>query len=174
MTKEGLIKDFHLNHQELIQFAKSLSDDNFMFVPNGKWTAGQQLDHVYLCLHPISQALASKEFILHKFGKIDRPAWSYDLTITKYRSALENGGKAPERFVPRPVELNARETLMMSLDELLHMICNQLTQYSDEELQALVLPHPLLDKLTIYEMISLMSYHATHHHHQAKLNLQIK
>ncbi|HXB42348.1 MAG TPA: hypothetical protein VNZ49_17550 [Bacteroidia bacterium] len=84
MTKKELIEKFYQNHKELSDYINSLPADKFIHGQNGKWTPGQQLSHIYLCLKPISQALTSKEFIEKKFGKISRSTMDYDAVINLY------------------------------------------------------------------------------------------
>lgn len=172
MTKQELITKFRQNHQELIDYVTALTEGQFSYSRNEKWTPGQQLSHVYLCLKPIAQALASKDFILQRFGKIDRPSLSYDAVIENYKMALAKGGKAPERFVPEKFDPDHKAELSAQLVALLQTIEQLLDHYTDEELDHLVLPHPLLGNLTIREMFYLMTYHATHHLRQTELNLK--
>lgn len=171
MTKQELIDSFYKNHLELLDYIVTLTDEAFSFSANGKWTAGQQLSHVYLCLQPISQALGSKEYILQKFGKLDRETMDYEKVILLYTSALENGGKAPERFVPELVNASDRIQLRNDFNELLLKLNTQLGEYSEDELNTLILPHPLLGNLCISELMYLMTYHATHHLMLTKKNL---
>lgn len=171
MTKQQLIENFDHNHKELIAFIDALTDQEFAYSYKGKWTAGQQLDHVYLCLKPINQALSSKDFILQKFGKINRPVSDYDQVIEHYKAALAKGGKAPDQFVPQQFNADGRRELSAQFIEILQRIREQLGSYTDEELDSLVLPHPLLGLLTIRELFYLMTYHATHHLKQTELNL---
>lgn len=171
MTKQNLIQAFYNNHKNLIDYINSLPDDKFMHSHNNKWTAGQQLVHMYLCLKPICQALASKEFIIQKFGRIDRIIMEYDEVIKVYKTALDKGGKSPDRFVPETTSLESREKVSEDLTELIKKILQQLESYTEEELDSLVLPHPLLGNLTIRELFYLMTYHATHHHRQTERNL---
>ena len=147
----------------------SLTEGQFLFSHNEKWTAGQQFSHIYLTLIPFPKILPSKEFILEKFGKINRPTWNYDTVIEKY---LTTTLKAPEQYLPEKVAVEEKETISKNLQNSLKNISKLLDQYSDEELDTFVLPHPLLGNLTIREMFYLMSYHATHHLKQTKLNLE--
>jgi hypothetical protein len=171
MTKQELIEKFYQNHKELSDYVDSLPDDKFTHLQNEKWTAGQQLSHVYLCLKPISQALTSKEFIENKFGRISRPTMDYNDVINIYNRTLKNGGKAPDKFVPQRVDMSDKAKLVQDLSELLTTIKNQISIYSDNDLDTLVLPHPLLGSLTINEMFYLMTQHATHHLRQTEINL---
>lgn len=173
MTTQQLTEKFYQNHKDFATYISSLSDKEFNYAPNGKWTAGQQLAHVYLCLLPISQALHSKDFIFQKFGQIDRPTLSYDHVIENYRKGLEAGGKAPGQFLPQDVGLQEREELLDKLETILSTINQQLSNYSEQELDTLVLPHPFLGKLTIREFFFLMTYHATHHLQQTQQNSKL-
>ena len=171
MTKKELIDKSYQNHKELSDYIESLPDDKFIHCQNGKWTPGQQLSHVYLCLKPISQALTSKEFIEKKFGKILRSTMDFDAVINLFYTTLKDGGKAPDKFVPQHIDSNEKAKLVKDLSEILVTIQNQLNNYSDNELDTLVLPHPLLGNLTINEMFYIMTQHATHHLKQTESNL---
>jgi hypothetical protein len=174
MTSPELVKQFYDNHKELVDYINSLNDEEYMYSKDGKWTAGQQLDHIRLCLMPIAQALSSKEFIEQKFGRVDRPTLNYEEVIRKYKAALSSGGKAPERFVPAEVSLSNREELSDEVFDMLDTIVPHLKNYSEDELNTLVLPHPLLGSLSIKELFFLMTYHATHHLRQLDLVLEVQ
>lgn len=169
MTKEELIKTFYNNHQEMIDYVNSLTDEQFTFSYNGKWTAGQQFSHVYMTLLPFPKILPSKDFILQKFGKINRPTWSSDTVIENY---FKTSRQAPQQFLPEQVDPEQRTTITDDLQTVLLTIKKLLDQYTEGELDTLVLPHPLLGNLTIREMFYLMAYHATHHLRQTEKNLE--
>ncbi|MBX2932023.1 MAG: DinB family protein [Chitinophagaceae bacterium] len=169
MTKQELIKAFYDNHKEMSDYINSLTDEQFVFSHNDKWTAGQQFSHVYLALLPFPKILPSKEFIVQKFGKIDRPIWSSDTVIENY---FKTSRQAPQQFLPEQVSSEQKATITADLQKITLTIHQLLDQYTDEELDTLVIPHPLLGKLTIREMFYLMAYHATHHLNQTKENLK--
>ncbi|WP_447636225.1 DinB family protein [Flavobacterium microcysteis] len=171
MNTSELITLFRNNHLELADYVNALPEDQFLHSKNGKWTAGQQLSHVYLCLLPISKALPSKEFLIQKFGKIERPLWDYDTVLANYKEALAKGGKAPEKFLPEAVQPEAKAELTAELRQILDSIQQQLADYTEEELDTIVMPHPLLGIMTVREMFFLMAYHAIHHLRQTEQNL---
>lgn len=172
MNTQALLNDFLQRHHDFAAFISSLDDDRFTWQPPGKWTAGQQLAHLVLCLEPISRALASKDFIREKFGTTGRAPASCAAIRQRYNEALANGGQAPDRFVPGAVALHERRPKLDQLETLLNDITAQMGNYTEEELDTLALPHPLLQLLSIREMICLMAGHATHHEDQARRNLQ--
>lgn len=160
MTKQELIKTFYDNHLEVVDYINTLTDDQFTSSHNGKWTAGQQYNHIYLTILPFTRALASKDFILQKFGKINRPTWDYDTVIENY---FKTSRQAPQQYLPEETGAEQRTKITAGINETLEVIQQHLEQFTEEELDTLILPHPLLGSLTIREMFYLMGYHAIHH-----------
>lgn len=172
MTKPILLDQFEQAHRELIEYLQTLSDAAYLYSYEEKWTAGQQLAHIILCLQVTSKALLPPAVIEEKFGKIDRPEMTFEELIRYYLSGLQAGGKAPERFLPGATGIDQREQLNTELINLLATIRQQLMIYSEAELSSLSLPHPFLGKLTIRELFYLMTYHAGHHQRQIIAHLQ--
>lgn len=172
MKASQMIRALTDNHLTAAAFITGLPDDVFITERNGKWSPGQQLQHLILCLRPISQALTSAAFIEEKFGTIDRPPMDYDQVLKTYQSGLKNGGKAPERFLPGQVSAGRRDELKTELDSLLTTMATQLQGYDEQQLDRLALPHPFLGKLSIRELMYLMSYHPLHHLAQIHHNLE--
>jgi len=153
----------------MIDYIHTLTDEQFLYSYKGKWTAGQQFQHVSLTITPFLKALFSKESIIEKFGKINRPTWDYDTVIENY---FKTSRQAPQPFLPEPVSVEQKEEIAAGIRKDLLSIQQLLEQYTDDELDTFVLPHPLLGKLTIREMFYLMGYHATHHLRQTVQHLE--
>ncbi|MBC7848848.1 MAG: DinB family protein [Chitinophagaceae bacterium] len=166
--KKELVPNFLLTHQEIIEYVDALDETQFMRSEGGKWTAGQQICHLFLCLQTISNALVSKQSIVHKFGTLERSLMNYDQVVAIYKEGLANGGKAQDRFLPPPVSVDERFLVRNSVRGMLQLLQLQLQNFSDEELDTIVLPHPFLGRLSIRELIYLMTFHATHHLEQIR------
>ena len=171
MHRQQLISQLQQNHQQFIAYINSLSDAQFMQTTNGKWTPGQQLEHILTSVKTLAQIVSNKTFIETRFGKIDREVWSYDETVSNYQTGLANGGKAPAKFLPPAIELNQKQELADSILHFENQLLQSLGSYTDEELNTLVLPHPFLGKLTINEMLYVITYHVLHHLEKTKENL---
>lgn len=144
-----------------------------MLSRNEKWTAGQQLDHIRLSVKPVNQALAMPKLGLKAmFGKANRPSKSYDELVTKYKLKLQEGGVATSRFIPTEVTIEQREKLIKSVNDVVGKLCKQLLDYSEKNLDELILPHPLLGKLTLREMMYFTIYHVVHHYAATEKNLK--
>jgi DinB superfamily len=166
--KKQIIDAFIHNHQEAADYIKALTDAEFLFSYENKWTAGQQLKHIYLTLLPFTKALASKEYLKDKFGVLDRETWNLESIMEKY---LSSSRKAPEQYLPEAVTKDQKSGIIKDLNEVIMLIAQLLNQFSEDEFNSVCMPHPLLGKLSLSEMFSLMGYHPIHHLKQVKANL---
>lgn len=161
------------SHTQFVATIRNVSDDDFTKSINQKWTAGQQLEHIIKSVAPVNQAFALPGFLLKiLFGKANRPSRSYAQLVEKYQGKLSAGGYAPGRFAPAAVDLEQRELYLNKLEKLARSLSNRLQGFSEDQLEKLVLPHPLLGKLTLREMIYFTIYHAGHHENQVVDNLK--
>lgn len=164
MTKQEIIRHLTKNHTDFTTFIEQLDDKQFMFAPKDKWTAGQQLEHIYRSVSPVLMAFRLPRFVPSLlFGKANRVSRDYDALVQKYHSKLGSGGKASGRFVPKPVQLNQRANLKRDILRTVEKLGKEVEQCSEEQLDKYILPHPLLGKLTFREMLYFTIYHVEHH-----------
>lgn len=151
-----------------------LPDSDFIKSANNKWTAGQQLDHTIKAVRPVKLAFLLPVFLLRlTFGKPNRASRTYNGLIEKYHAKLEAGGKASAPFIPKPVAIRDREKLAKQLQGLTDSLINRVNSYSETQLDSYILPHPLLGKLTLREMLYFTIYHVGHHEKQVVENLKV-
>ena len=164
MIKEALKIKIQENYKTFLDFISNLSDDLFVKSKVEKWTAGQQLEHIYLSVKPVRQALSLPKFLLIiLWGKANRKSRNYDELVIKYLGKLSNGGKAPTRFIPDEVHLEKRPKLKELFSKEISRLNRKIDNFSESELDKFVLPHPLLGKLTFREMLYFTIYHVEHH-----------
>ena len=167
MNLPTLQQHLQANYQSFTNFIGKISDENFVKSTNGKWTPGQHLEHIYLSIKPLRLALSLPKFMLKLiWGKANRKSKTYEELVAKYQHKLAQGGRATARFVPKAVSLNQRETLLKSVLLEIASINKKLTKFTEDELDLYILPHPLLGKLTLREMMYFTIYHAEHHQKQ--------
>jgi hypothetical protein len=163
------------NHQVFLDFIQSLSDEKFIHHKENKWTAGQQLVHIYMSVKPLNTALSLPKFSLGLlFGKANRPSKTYDELVNRYHAKLENGGVATARFSPKEVPIKEREKWLKLVANKAKKINDKLDGFSEKNLDSLILPHPLLGKLTLREMMYFTIYHVEHHLAMTVKNLEQK
>lgn len=164
MKKNEIINLLEANHQHFVERINQLSEVDFMYAPSGKWTAGQQLEHIYKSVSPLILAFTVPKFVLKwKFGKANRSSKSYNDLVEKYSLKLIGGGKAPAEFIPKFVEWNEKNALVNKLNKAIGKIIARLKHISEEDLDVYILPHPLLGKVTLREMLFFTIHHVEHH-----------
>lgn len=165
MTKAQIKDKLWINHTAFYTFILSLTDNDFLFSPQYKWTAGQQLDHIHRSVSPLVTGLSLPKLILKMiFGKSNRPSKEYDAVIKKYHLKIEAGGKASGRFIPPEINPGQKYHLKNKLISALKKLNSRIDKFTEEELDEFILPHPLLGKITIREMLYFTIYHVEHHH----------
>ncbi len=168
MNKSEIKQTLAHYHADFIQLIVSLPLQQADLSPDGKWSPIQLLEHIIKSVSPVVLAFALPGFLLKLiFGKANRPSKSYDALVEKYNSKLSAGGKAPPGFVPEKSPGKQRE-LGQKLRKKIDSLCGRMDSFSEEELDFLILPHPLLGKLTLREMLYFTIHHVQHHQKQVK------
>lgn len=128
----------------------------------GKWSPAQQAEHLVKSVRPVTLAFGLPKFLLALiFGKANRPSRSYEELVARYQAKLAAGGTASRPFVPGiPANLNR---VYGRLARTVDALNRRIERFSEHELDALILPHPLLGKITLREMLYFTAYHAEHH-----------
>lgn len=173
MDKAAIIADLNKKYTAFCDFVAGLSEADFVFSRNGeKWSAGQQIDHLCRSVKPLNKGLGAPEFALKAmFGKSDHPSLSYDKLVARYRAELAAGGTATGPFRPEVIPFSRKDELVNTLRELVSKLCSKIEKFDESKLDVIVLPHPLLGKLTLREMFYFTIYHAEHHLQHTKQNL---
>lgn len=173
MDKATIITKLDRNYSGFADFVGPMPEADFVFSLNGeKWSAGQQADHLCRSLAPLNKGLKAPEFVLKTmFGKSDHPSATYDELVARYREALSAGGSAPEPFRPDAIAFEEKDRIVEELRQQVETLCRNIEKFDEEKLDLLVLPHPLLGKLTLREMFYFTIYHAEHHHRHTEQNL---
>ena len=170
MKKNELQEVLVKNHTEFTEFIRGLSDVVARNSLPGKWTAVQQLDHIVKSVAPVRTAFVLPKFLFPLiFGRANRPSRSYDELVTKYKEKLQAGGKSTARFLPDST--CDRFAIIQALENRVNSLSSRIERFSESELDEFILPHPLLGKLTLREMLYFTIYHVEHHHLQVNLNM---
>jgi len=175
MNKQEITKKLIENHTAFADMIIGLNDTDFMFSFNNKWTAGQQLDHIYRSVAPVKMAFTLPKFIPGLlFGKANRLSKDYDSLVEKYLLKLGAGGVAPGKFVPPIISINQKEQLKKQLLKTVQTLTKKINRHTESQLDEYILPHPLLGKLTMREMLFFTIHHVEQHHAITLRNLQNK
>ena len=113
MEKEIIVRKLNENHKSFIDYLSNLSKEEFEFSVDEKWTAGQQLEHIVLCVKDLVQFFSLDNTIIEQnYGSTTRQGRSYDTLLREYIENSGGGWKAPARYVPETNTINKRKNLM--------------------------------------------------------------
>lgn len=173
MTKTQLQHNLTEKHSAFVAYLNSLSSEELMRKQSAeKWCAGQQMGHIYLSVKPVNLAFSLPNFLLRiLFGKATTSR-SYEELVSVYQNSLVNGGKAAKAYQPKEVAWKQKEQLIHQLETVLKSINSKIEKYSEGDLDQLRLPHPLIGKITLREMLYFTIYHVQHHHQKTIENLE--
>jgi hypothetical protein len=175
MNKPQIIQLLQQKHNAFIAYIQTLTVEEFLYAPTGKWTAAQQLDHIHKSVKPLTQAMGYPKFVPRLlFGKANRPSKTYEQLIKRYNEKLALGGRASGQFVPPTIAANQKDALIKLIVASVNKLCKRIEKFSETELDILILPHPLLGKITIREMLYFTAYHVEHHENIIKRDLKNK
>ena len=111
------------------------------------------------------QRLLAPRFVLKfQFGLTNRPSRTYEELVARYLKALGNNkALAPKRFAPKSLPFSSREKEFKAYQKSVKRLVSVAQKCTEEELDKYVIPHPLIGKLTLREMLFFCVYHVQHH-----------
>ncbi len=174
MNKQQIMEALSESYNTFIEYIGTLSDENFLFRHRQKWTAGQQLNHLILCVTPLVKIFGMDNLsIEEKFGRLNRPSDSYEGLMNQYKEKTKEGGIAPPRFLPETIGIEQRDRLCEELTKLVQQLCLVINNFTEHDLDTLAIPHPVLGNLTLREMLFNTIYHVKHHEELTKHYLSL-
>lgn len=163
LNKHEIIKLLNTSFDNFIDFVNTLPDIRFTASPYGKWSAGQQLDHLIKSIRPVSSALGFPKITLRYFGTNQLPVRSYEQLAGQFSKVVAAGAVAGRAYHPGVVYPAQRPALIQGFLLQKARLIEKLASWSEKDLDKYRLPHPLLGKITIREMLYSIVYHNEHH-----------
>ncbi len=166
-TKSDLISALKDSIERAENWFGEIPASDFFTRQGEVWSPSDNVDHLIKAVNPIIKALRLPKFTLHTmFGKPEKPSMTYEKLCQIYRDELAKGAQASGRFLPNqesPAE-NADAKKRELLEQWSNAELVSIVDILDEsELDQYLLPHPILGKLTIREMLFFTIYHNLRH-----------
>lgn len=167
-TKNEIISDYEALWQEIAEMVSPLSAEQFTSKPKAEtWSVAEEFDHIIKSASAVSSALKVWPFILKwKFGKPNRPIRNYELIHTKFTNALASvnvKAKAPAKFKSEDNKVFNKKEMLSHWNSTLAKFDQRINKWSDKNLDKVLLPHPLLGKMMVREMLYFTHIHTSHH-----------
>jgi DinB family protein len=155
-------------HAEIVPFLDSIPTPVF-FAPQGaSWSPAWHVRHLAKANFPVARALRLPKLVPRLlFGGASGLSRSFEKLREDYRARLAAGGQAG-RYAPSdrplPPDLEAwRQEIVAAYGRSMSDWISASQRWSEKDLDRVRLPHPLLGKLTVREMLFFTLYHSAHH-----------
>lgn len=146
----------------------AMPEEEFVAPLGTAWSPADHVRHLTTSVRAVSRAMRYPRLLLRVlFPGRARVSRRYEVLVQSYHKALRAGGQAG-RFAPRPTAVTGdpiayrRDVLARHRGEV-DVLIDRVMRWSRQQVDDLFLPHPLLGKLTVREMIMFTLYHNHHH-----------
>ena len=164
-SKLEIIEALKLEYKQFINWFENQPDDHFdREFEVGKWTAGQHAVHIVQSTAPINKAMRLPKLALKTmFGKNNRDERTFQEVVDKYQAKLAGGGVAGGDFLPDPTPASMKPKVLGNLKNEIERLEKIIGKWKEDDLSTFLLPHPLLGKMTLRELLLFTVYHTSHH-----------
>jgi hypothetical protein len=166
-TKQEIAAAFETEFTAVHNFFAAIDEEQFLSAPEGVWSPAENLVHLIKSCAPVIMALNIPKTALRiRFGWVRHELRTLaQVRHTYVNEALANGGQAGGPFLPDGVEPTpgAQARILGKWQEKGTELQAALEKWSDKALDHYLLPHPLLGKMTVREILFFTLYHNLHH-----------
>lgn len=164
-VKASIIEQTGNRFESFQKWVAELDDDAFYTRPvEGKWSAAEQMDHLIKSNSRIAFGLKAPKVVLRlNFGISNRPEFNYEEMVAKYLAKINDGAKSSARFEPEK-RLPTRDKLITKWEVERHKTISAVRRgWNEDDLSKYQLPHPILKKITVREMLFFNIFHIEQH-----------
>jgi len=166
MDTTEITNELKKSETAIIKFFESREPAFWEKKPEGKWTAGQHIIHLVQSTRPLLKAVSLPGFFLKwKFGTSNRPSRTYDQVVARYLEKLASAPDVVSPFSSKMPESPAgeKQRWFSELSQLNDKLNKKTAKLTDRQLDTLIVPHPLLGKMTLREILMWNTFHTEHH-----------
>lgn len=147
--------------EETTAYFEAVPNEEFVKSQGEKWSIAENLDHLFLSVKAITGGLKMPKIALRAIGKPNRPSRTYEGLVKRYHQKLEVANPSSNPYSSKAVKSQAE--LVNDWQSIGQKFYDRVGQWSEKDLESYLMPHPLLGKLTIREMLMFNIYHTLHH-----------
>jgi hypothetical protein len=167
-TRDAITRAIARLHEESGHYWASLPTERFLAPIGDAWSPADHVRHLTKSVRAATRGLELPRVLVWlAFGPARAPSRSYDALRETYLGALSRGGQAG-KYAPRPLgpigDAEAtRARIMAQHTAAVGGLVATASGWPERALDRCRLPHPLLGKLTVREMLAFTLYHNLHH-----------
>jgi len=169
--KEEIIEGLGSSATTMTDWLERQPAEQFIKGPANKWDTSQHLDHLHQVVVLINKVLRLPKFILRwRFGKPNRKGRDYEAIRNRYKEKLKGFVGTNNNTAGKKHTIEEKTNLLVNFQLQIQRLQKILDKWSEEDLDKYLVPHPLLGKLTVRELLLWMIYHHRHHLDNLKSN----
>jgi hypothetical protein len=168
-TRESILSTLDETHRDVGTFFGSQSPEGLHQRTADAWSLAENLEHLIKSVKPVAKAMRLPKVTLRlMFGTPPEPSRSFEEVKRAYVQQLAKGAQASGRFLPATSNANidlaaAQAKLLEQWRKVSGELIAALKNWEEHELDQYALPHPIMGKLTIREMLFFTIYHDMRH-----------
>jgi hypothetical protein len=173
MRKEEIIGGFESAIGAILADVETSSEAEFYTNKNDKWSAAVNFAHLTLSAKVVARGLAAPKIALWlKFGRqFKRDSVSYDEIVEKYLIANAIPRTNATGFEPRMHTDSTKAYEIKQFVDIHNKLTTTLSKWTEKQLDTYLIPHPLMGKITVRELLCFLVYHIKHHQKAVKIAL---
>lgn len=166
MTKQEIITAADNTFTQFSETCDAIDEILLFKRTDNKWSGAENIQHLILSTKTTNLAFWLPKFLVRWIGGTpNRPSRTYAGLKEKYYKKLSDGGRASSPFVPKPIEINyGKQKLLDNWNKVGIKFIKALTQNrTEKDLDAYLVKHPLLGRITLRELGYFTIFHTEHH-----------
>ncbi|MDX2006653.1 MAG: DinB family protein [Meiothermus sp.] len=163
--KDELIAALRQTGDAITTYFSALPRERFFAGTEKAWSAAHHLQHLTQSNRPVAMGLGLPKLLLKiaVLGKAPQASRSYGEVRGLYRAALAAGrAQATGRYAPR-LETDQQAQVVQDFAAAAESVAAAAERWSEDDLDAHAMPHPVLGQLSAREMLFFTLYHNSHH-----------
>jgi hypothetical protein len=163
MTQAELVQALEARQNELNAFFSSIPEQDFLADVSPKWNPAQHLIHLTKSGSRIAQGLHAKDQLPNFDQSSSR---GYEEIRDTYLAALKQAPAELLAKVGASTKVEAGSSQAQILEAYLlagKQLRDAVQTWSESDLDAKAMPHPVLGSISIREMLEFVVYHDLHH-----------
>jgi uncharacterized damage-inducible protein DinB len=160
LDKSEIIAVWHQVSDQVAATFSGYSAEEFPEQRNG-WSYAQNLDHLITSATAVSNALKLPKLLLRLLFGTGSASRTSGEVKSAYLAKLEQGSQASGKFVP--TGSGSQREMLAEWKSTSDDLITNLDRWNEQQLDRMRLPHPLIGKLTVREMLYFTIFHTRHH-----------
>lgn len=162
-TRDEILASVDDIQRQSSAYWSAFSNDEFFAKMGEAWSPADNVRHLAKSIRAVAKALRVPRLLLRlRFGAPGRQSLTYDALRERYLGKLAGGADAG-RFAPSPRVVTDRAAVLAEHEQANRELREGIARWPEAALDRYQIPHPVLGKLTVREMLFFTLYHQLHH-----------